>query len=140
MTITFFCQRISNHAKQSVLSDFLTFVDANSQPNGRQEGSYSAQFFFHPKFSRIAPPRQEEKNFDDKAHTSLVSEFNRVQRELGRSTCGPTAASDTTRRLHHEISMNLMKNSLKSYERHHESYIIGFSRYVHVHEKAMKFG
>ena len=91
---TIFCQRISNHAKQSVLSDFLTFVDANSQPNGRQEGSYSAQFFFHPKFSRIAPPRQGEKNFDDKAHTSLVAEFNRVQRESGKSTCGPTAASE----------------------------------------------
>ena len=66
------------------MSDFLAFVDANSQPNGRQESSYSAQFFFHPKFSRIAPPRQGEKNYDDKAHTSLVAEFNRVQRELGK--------------------------------------------------------
>ena len=75
------------------MSDLLAFVDANSQPNGRQEGSYSAQFFFHPKFSRIAPPRQGEKNFEDKAHTSVVAEFNRVQRELGKSTCGPTAAS-----------------------------------------------
>ena len=73
--------------RSSVMSDFLAFVDANSQPNGRQEGSNSAQFFFHPKFSRIAPPRQGEKNFDDKAHTSLVSEFNRVQRKLGKGTC-----------------------------------------------------
>ena len=49
----------------------------------------------HPsKFSRIAPPRQGEKNFDDKAHTSLVAEFNRTQREMGKGTCGPTAASE----------------------------------------------
>ena len=51
-----FVQRTSNHAKQSVMADFLDFVDANSQPNCRPSGSYSAQFFFHPKFTRIAPP------------------------------------------------------------------------------------
>lgn len=32
--------RVSNHSKQDVLADFLEFVDANSQPNGRQAGSY----------------------------------------------------------------------------------------------------
>ena len=76
------------------MKDFLAFVDANSQPNGRQAGSYSAQFFFHPKFSRVAPPRQGEKNYDMKARSSLVAEFNRVQRGLGKGTCGPTAANE----------------------------------------------
>ena len=89
-----FVLRISNHAKQGVMADFLQFVDANSQPNSRQSGSYSAQFFFHPKFTRVAPPKQGEKNYDEKAHSSLVHEFNRAQRELGKGTCGPTAASE----------------------------------------------
>ena len=71
--------RVSNHSKQDVLADFLEFVDANSQPNGRQARSYSAQFFFHPKFTRIAPPREGEKNYDEKARSSLVYEFNRGQ-------------------------------------------------------------
>jgi hypothetical protein len=76
------------------MADFLQFVDANSQPNGRQSGSYSAQFFFHPKFTRVAAPKQGEKNFDEKARSSLVHEFNRVQREQGKGTCGPTAANE----------------------------------------------
>ena len=90
---------------KSVMSDFLTFVDANSQPNG-QEGSYSAQFFFHPKFSRIVPPQQGEKNFDDKAHTSLVAEFNQVQRELGKGTCGLTAASEWLKKHRPKVALH----------------------------------
>ena len=76
------------------MANFLEFVDSNSQPNGRQAGSYSAQYFFHPKFTRVAPPRIGEKNYDQKASTSIVAEFNRVQREMDRGTCGPTAASE----------------------------------------------
>ena len=53
--------RVSNHAKQQVMSEFLSFVDTNSQPNGRQAGSYSAQFFFLPKFTVVATPRDGEK-------------------------------------------------------------------------------
>ena len=56
--------RLSNHAKVGVMEQFLDFVDLNSQPNGRQADSYSAQFFFLPKFTRIATPREGEKNFD----------------------------------------------------------------------------
>ena len=55
--------RVSNHAKQE---QFLQFVDLNSQPNGRQASSYSAQFFFLPKFTRIITPREGEKNYDTK--------------------------------------------------------------------------
>ena len=58
--------KASNHAKKEVMVDFLEFVDLNSQPNGRQAGSYSAQFFFLPKFTRIAAPRDGEKNYEEK--------------------------------------------------------------------------
>ena len=86
--------RPSIHSKLDVMADFLEFVDLNLQQNGRHTGSYSAQFFFIPKFSHIAPPRPGEKNFDQKAKVSVVSEFNRAQVEQGRGTCGPTAAAE----------------------------------------------
>ena len=82
----------SNHSKLDVMADFLEFVDLNSRPNGSHAGSYNAQFFI-PKFSRIAPPRPGE-NYHHKVKASVVSEFNRAQMERGRSTCGPTAASE----------------------------------------------
>ena len=34
--------RVSNHHKEGIMADFLQFVDSNSQPNGCQQGSYSA--------------------------------------------------------------------------------------------------
>ena len=63
----------SNHAKQDVMAEFLDFVDNNSQPNGRQEGSYSAHFFFLPQFTRIVGPAEREKNFEDKCKSSVVA-------------------------------------------------------------------
>ena len=44
----------SNHAKQAMMADFVQFVDLNSQPNGRQADSYSAQFFFLQKKGQVA--------------------------------------------------------------------------------------
>ena len=41
----------SNHSKLEVMSQFLKFVDTNSQPNGRQASSYSAQLM-HLKMER----------------------------------------------------------------------------------------
>ena len=86
MIKTFHYLKDLNHAKEGVMADFLQFVNANSKPNGRQSGSYSAQFFFHPKVTRVALPKQGEKNYEEKARSSLVHEFNRVQRELGKGT------------------------------------------------------
>ena len=86
--------RPSNHAKKEAMTDFLEFVDANTQPNGRQAGSYSAQYFFVPKFTRIAAPRQGEKNFNEKVQSSVVSQFNKAQTERGKPTCGNTAATE----------------------------------------------
>ena len=55
----------------------------NSQPNGRQSGSYSAQYYFLPKFTCIDPPKSGEPNYSEKERSSLVSEFNQAQREQG---------------------------------------------------------
>ena len=82
--------RPSNHAKQDVMREFLEFIDNNSQPNGRQEGSYSAHFFL-PRFTRIVAPAEREKNHEEKSRSSVVAEFNRAQLEIGRPTCGSTA-------------------------------------------------
>ena len=73
---------------------------------GRYAGSYSAQFFFHPKFTRIAPPRIGEKNYDEKCHSSLVFEFCRAQQELGRSGCGATAAADWLKKHRPKIALH----------------------------------
>ena len=87
--------KVSNQSKQEVMSEFLNFVDANSQPNGRRAGSYSAQFFFLPKFTCIATPRAGEKNYEEKSKSSTVAEFNRVENE--RQSCGSTAAVEWLR-------------------------------------------
>ena len=83
-----------NHAKQDVMAEFLDFVDHNSQPNGRQEGSYSAHFFFLPQFTRIVAPAEREKDYEHKCRSSVVAAFNRAQREKGRPTCSNTAARE----------------------------------------------
>ena len=69
--------KVSNHSKQEVMSEFLAFVDANSQPNGRQAGSYSAQFFFLPKFTRTATPREGEKNYAEKSNSVPLTDYGR---------------------------------------------------------------
>ena len=69
----------SNSSKKSVQDDFLTFVDANSQPNGRNASSFGPQFYFLPKFSRIGAPKRGEGNSIKKAKQSVICEFNRSQ-------------------------------------------------------------
>ena len=85
------CRR-SNQAKTEAKEDFLEFVDANIQPHGPQAGSYSAQYFFVPKFTRIAAPRPGDKSYK-KVLSSVVSQFNGVQAERGKPTCGNTAST-----------------------------------------------
>lgn len=82
----------SNSAKLNVREQFLQFVDVNSQPNGRQSGSYGALFYFLPKFTRIGEPKKSEKNYTDKVEHSLLCEFNRVQEEEGRGKCSERSA------------------------------------------------
>jgi hypothetical protein len=85
-------RKTSNFAKTSVLDDFLNFVDENSQPNGRQSGSFGAHFYFTPKFSRIGEPKRSERNVDEKRIHSLLCEFNRAQCEAGKEGCSERSA------------------------------------------------
>ena len=95
----------SNHAKQDVMAEFLDFVDNNSQPNGRQEGSYSAHFFL-PQFTRIVGPAEREKNFEDKCKSSVVAQFNRAQLEKGRPTYSNTAAREWLQKHRPKIALH----------------------------------
>ena len=81
-----------NHSKPLVRDAFLRFVDASSQPNGRHAGSFSPQFYFISKFTRIDPPKTGEKDFDTKAHASVVWTFNHAQAETGQPPCSAFAA------------------------------------------------
>ena len=42
--------KVSHAAKTDAKSDFITFVDVNSQPNGRSADNTSATHFFLPNF------------------------------------------------------------------------------------------
>ena len=42
--------KVSNNAKSDAKSDFLEFIDINSQPNGRSADSSSATHYLLPKF------------------------------------------------------------------------------------------
>ena len=87
-----------------VISNFLKFVNANSQPNGRQAGSHHAQCFFLPKFTKINSPRKA-KNFDDKLRKLVISEFNRAQEGCGRGTCGKSAVSEWLKRHRPKVAL-----------------------------------
>jgi hypothetical protein len=100
----------SNKSKQAVRSAFLTFVDANSHPNGRQAGSYSPQFFFIPKFTRIDPPKLGEKDYDTKANASVVWVFNHIQEETGKDTCSAFAARDWLKKYCPKVALHPHKS------------------------------
>ena len=85
--------RVSNSAKSDTLQDFLTFVDANSQPNGRSMGSYCPTHYFISKFTTIQTPKQTVKNYDQRCTTSLAGEFNRIQQEQNKPTISNYSAS-----------------------------------------------
>ena len=46
----------SNSAKVTVLNDFLAFVDANSQPNGRSADSSGPTHYFVSQFATVQAP------------------------------------------------------------------------------------
>lgn len=63
------------------MDDFLAFVDANSQPNGRSSDSTSATFYFLSKFSTLKTPKAGCPQYEEHLSRSLVREFNRAQHE-----------------------------------------------------------
>ena len=70
------------------MNDFLLLVDNNSTPNGRQYDSHCPTFYFLPKFRRVDPPKLNEKDYDEKVASCLVSEFNHAQQSSGKGTAG----------------------------------------------------
>ena len=70
-----------------MLDDFLTFVDTNSQPNGRSEDSSGPTSYFLPKFTTIQAPKQGISHYQERLKRSVVGEFNRAQVEAGRGSC-----------------------------------------------------
>lgn len=49
--------KVSNSAKTTLREEFLEFVDANSQPNGRSADSSGPTIYFIPKFTTIQMPK-----------------------------------------------------------------------------------
>ena len=76
--------RKSNSSKGSVMEDFLNFVDVNSQPNGRSADSRGPTYYFLSKFTTLQAPAPSSPQFQERLSRSVVGEFNRAQRELGR--------------------------------------------------------
>ena len=51
----------SNHAKSEIiLQQFTEFVDCNSSPNGRKEGSHGTTFYCNPKFYTLRTPNPDD--------------------------------------------------------------------------------
>ncbi len=82
----------SNSAKTSVMEDFLTFVDMNSQPNGRSADSSGPTSYFLPKFTTIQTPKTSVSNYEERVQRSVVGEFNRSQHERGRGECSNSSS------------------------------------------------
>ena len=77
----------SNSSKGSVMEDFLNFVDANSQPNGRSADSSGPTHYLLQKFSTLQTPPPNSPQYQERLSRSVVGEFNRAQRETGRGQC-----------------------------------------------------
>lgn len=127
----------SNNSKPEVRDAFLQFVDANSHPNGRHAGSYSALFYFIPKFTRIDPPKVGEKDFDTKAKASLVWVFNHAQEEAGKKTCSAFAARQWLKELRPKLALHPHKSDYCDTCKYLKEEI---SRQSAVHKRLMQAG
>ena len=76
-------------------TDFLTFVDVNSQPNGRREDSSSATHYYLPRFKTIQTPKKGVHHFHERVDASVVGVFNKVQGEAGKGTCSNVPSAST---------------------------------------------
>ena len=83
----------SNSAKTEAKSDFLRFVDINSQPNGRSADSSSATHYFLPKFRTIQTPKKGVANYEERVQQSVVGVFNEYQQEKEQQTISNYCAS-----------------------------------------------
>ena len=79
-------KRSHNAKNEVILKRFLEFVDLNSSPNGRKEGSHGSTFFFNPKFTMLQTPDKKNAQYAYKCHHSVLFEFNRSLEEDGLTT------------------------------------------------------
>jgi len=79
----------SNNNKENLLPRFLSFIDNNSQPNGRSVGSHGPLYFLNSKFDRINEPSASETDRPENwKRRSLTYEFNRTLEEDERISNG----------------------------------------------------
>ncbi len=96
----------SNSAKATVLNDFLAFVDANSQPNGRSADSSGPTHYFVSNFSTIQAPKPGCSHYQERRlKRSVVGEFNRTQREAGRDTCSNGSSHNWLKKYRPKLSI-----------------------------------
>lgn len=85
--------KTSNNAKTEAKSQFLQFIDINSQPNGRSADSSFATHFFLPKFRTIQTPKKGVAKYEERNQQSVVGVFNQYQMEKGQTTISNYSAS-----------------------------------------------
>ena len=95
-------KRSNNALSDAILERFIAFVDKNSAPNGRKEGSYGKTYYFDRKFTQIRTPNKTDPQFQYKSKHSVLHEFNRTLAEDGLQT----------------ISVGTFHNWLKKYRRY----------------------
>lgn len=85
--------KVSHAAKKEAKSDFLTFIDINSQPNGWSADSTLATHFFLPKFRTVQMPKKGVPNYEERVQQSIVGVFNQAQTEKQRETISDYSTS-----------------------------------------------
>lgn len=73
--------KVSHAAKTSILQDFLTFVDTNSQPNGRSSDLSGPTYYFLPKFTTLQTPKVGSSHYEERLSRDLWSKSSIVPRE-----------------------------------------------------------
>ena len=97
--------RTSNSAKQTVREQFLAFVDANIQPNGRKADSSGPTHYFVPTFTTVQTPKKDVSNYQERVKRSVVGEFSRVQAEEGKEGCSNGSASNWLRQYRRKVAI-----------------------------------
>ena len=98
-----------SHAAKEAKLDFLTFIDINSQTNGRSADSTLATHFL-PKFRTVQTPKKGVRNYEERVQQSLVCVFNQVQAEKQRETISNFSTSTW---LKSETAYNMKKHTTR---------------------------
>lgn len=70
--------------KQTLWKDFLRFVDANCQPNGRSADSSGPTFYFFSKFKTIQAPKPNAPNYKERVkHSGNLIVLRKKEGEVG---------------------------------------------------------